>query len=283
MKFLDKLERKIGHLAIPRLMLYIIGGYIIGYIINYTNPNVLSYLTLEPYYILHGQIWRIVSWLLIPPSTGIIWAIIMMIFYYQLGTALERTWGVFRFNLYMFGGFVFTILGAFLLYGIYYVAGGGPVLIGGYFSTYYINMSIFLAFAVCYPDMQIMLYFIIPIKMKWLSIFYVALVVYNMIMTGWGGRMAIFMSLLNFLLFFLTTRNYNRISPKQMRRRAQFRAQAKQSASGNSGRISKHRCVVCGRSELDNPNLQFRFCSKCDGNYEYCQDHLFTHKHIKIQ
>ncbi|SDB15919.1 rhomboid family intramembrane serine protease [Eubacterium oxidoreducens] len=279
MNFLNKLERTfLGKLAIPNLMRVIIGAYVVGYIIQIMNPTLVTYLTLEPYYIIHGQIWRLISWILIPPSRGIIWAIIMMIFYYQLGGALERTWGTFRFNVYIWGGFIFTIAGAFLLYVIYGLTTGYSVSMGSYFSTYYINMSIFLAFAVSYPNMEVMLYFILPIKMKWLSIFYVALVVYNMFTTNWAGRMAIFMSLLNFLVFFLLTRNYKRVSPKEIHRKQMYKRQTRTNPRAT---ITKHRCVVCGRTEKDDPSLEFRFCSKCNGNFEYCQDHLFTHQHIK--
>ncbi len=274
MNFLNKLERKIGKYAIPGLMRYIIAGYIIGYIISYLAPNMVLYLTLEPYMIFHyGQIWRLVSWVLIPIQTNPLFAIIMLLFYYQLGMNLERTWGTFRFNVYIFGGMIFTIIGALVLY----LVMGQPILLGGFFSTYYINLSIFLAFAVCYPDMRVMLYFIIPIKMKWLAIVYAVLAAYSAVSSGWVGRVAIIASLLNFIVFFLVTRNFKAYSPHEMKRKRDFKKQTRQPR----GEVTRHKCAVCGRTELDDPTLEFRFCSKCDGNYEYCQDHLFTHKHIK--
>ena len=271
------MERKFGRYAIHGLMKYVVACYIIGYVLEFFAPQLYSYLTLEPYMIFHyGQVWRIVSWVLIPPPTGnIIFAVIMIVLYYQLGNALENTWGAFRFNLYIFGGVLFSILGALILYAIY---GGQPVSFGGSFSTYYINMGIFLAFALCYPDMQILLYFIIPIKMKWMAIVYGALMVYEFVTSGWTGRVAILASILNFLIFFFATRNYQRISPKEIHRKKNFQRQMK-SARGNG--VTKHKCAICGRTELDDPNLEFRFCSKCNGNYEYCQEHLFTHQHVK--
>lgn len=288
MNFLNKLERKFGRHAITGLMKYIIICYIIGYIIEFVAPRFMSFLTLEPYMIFHyGQVWRLVSWILIPPQTNIFFAIIMMIFYYQLGTVLEQTWGTFRFNVYIFGGMIFTVLGAILMYFLM-----GQQVLGGYFSTYYINLSIFLAFAVCYPDMKVMLYFIIPIKMKWMAIVYAALAVASAISSGWVARVAILASLLNFIIFFLLTRNMKAYSPHEMKRKRDFRRQMGQSGMGGrttnagngrsgQGQITRHKCAICGRTELDDPNLEFRFCSKCDGNYEYCQDHLFTHKHVK--
>lgn len=277
MKFLNKLERKFGRYAISDLIVYLLGGYVIGYILSFAAPGVLRYLTLEPYYILHGQIWRLVTWVLIPPSNSLIFAVIMMMFYFQLGRSLEQTWGTFRFNVYIFGGIIFTIIGSFILYGVYSLMGYQAVGMGGYFSTNYINMGIFLAFALCYPQMEVLLYFIIPIKMKWMAAVYAVLIALELFETNWAGRVAVISSLFNFLVFYLSTRNYRQISPREIRRKQAFKAQMR-SPVGNG--ITKHKCAICGRTEQDDPTLEFRFCSKCQGNYEYCQEHLFTHTHV---
>ena len=265
--FLNKLERKMGRFAIPNLIVWILAGYVVGYTLSYLAPGILNYLTLEPYYILKGQIWRLVTWVLMPPDSSLLFAVIMVIFYYQLGQALERTWGTFRFNVYIFGGIIFTVIGAFILYGVMYAVYGVPVAgMGAFFSTNYINMAIFLAFAVCYQDMEV------------LAVVYGVLIIFSLIQTNWAGRVAIIMSLLNFLVFYFSTRNYKRISPKEIHRRQTFKSQMRQPA-GHGG-VTKHKCAICGTTELDDPTLEFRFCSKCEGNYEYCQDHLFTHQHI---
>ena len=284
MNFLNKMERKIGKYAIPNLMIYLIAAYCIGFVIYTVNPNFMLMLTLSPYHILHGQVWRLITWILMPTDTRVFSLLIMALLYYQLGSALERSWGTFRFNVYIFGGMLFTVIGAFILYGIYAAAGTGSLetisLISSLtFTTNYINLTIFLAFAVMYPEMQILLFFIIPVKMKWMAVVYAVLIAINLILTSWGGRIAIIMSILNFLIFFLSTRNYRRVSPKEIHRKQVFKAQMREPRRGS--RVTKHKCAVCGRTELDDPNLEFRFCSKCDGNYEYCQDHLFTHQHIK--
>lgn len=284
MNFLNKMERKIGKYAIPNLMIYLIAAYCIGFVIYTVNPNFMLMLTLSPYHILHGQVWRLITWILMPTDTRVFSLLIMALLYYQLGSALERSWGTFRFNVYIFGGMLFTVIGAFILYGIYAVAGTGSLetisLISSLtFTTNYINLTIFLAFAVMYPEMQILLFFIIPVKMKWMAVVYAVLIAINLILTSWGGRIAIIMSILNFLIFFLSTRNYRRVSPKEIHRKQVFKAQMREPRRGSM--VTKHKCAVCGRTELDDPNLEFRFCSKCDGNYEYCQDHLFTHQHIK--
>ena len=281
MNFINKMERRFGRYAIHNLTKYIIGIYVLGYILEYmgrlTGFSVLSWLVLSPYHIVQDQIWRLISWVLIPPpSSNLLFVLIMLMFYYSIGTALERTWGAFRYNLYIFGGIICTVIGAFLLY-----AFGGP-MISVYgsmaFSTYYINLSIFLAFAASYPDMQVLFMMIIPMKMKWLAYLDIAYLLYDLIRGNWATRTVIIASLFNFILFFLATRNYTRISPGQMHRRQEFKkAVHPKMAQG----VTKHKCAICGRTEKDGDHLEFRFCSKCNGNYEYCQDHLFTHEHVK--
>lgn len=285
MKFIDKLERKFGRFGIPNLTIYMIVCYVIGYALMIVNPGILNWLSLEPAYILRGQVWRLVTWVLYPPSTsGVLWfAIAVLFFYYPIGTSLERTIGTFKYTLYILSGVIFTILGAFILYFLL----GGNVLVGNVFSTYYISLSTFLAYAMCYPDMQVLLMFIIPVKMKWMAIFYVVIVVYEMIqyvMAGaWYLVIPIVASLLNFIIFYFGTKDFSRYNPKEIHRRNEFRRAMEPQGrmKSGSGSVTKHKCAICGRTELDDPNLEFRFCSRCNGNYEYCQDHLFTHTHMK--
>ena len=257
--------------------MYLIGGYIIGYGVYMFIPGTLGMLTLEPVYILHGQIWRIISWVLIPPLGNVFTTVIMLLLYYSLGNALERTWGAFRYNVYIFSGILFTVLGAFLLN---FIMGGNAVGFGNYFNTMYINMSIFLAIAVSYPNMELLLYFILPIKMKWMGIFYGIFILYDFIMGNMVIKVTIATSLLNFLVFFLSSRNMKPYMPKQQMRKRKFKKETSRPHMTYAGG-AKHRCAVCGRTELDDPTLEFRFCSKCNGNFEYCQDHLFTHEHVK--
>lgn len=302
MNWLNKLEQKLGKYAVPNLILYLIGAYSVGFVLNMAMPNVLSYLNFQPYYIFHGQIWRLVTWIFMPTDSNIIFLLIMMMFYYQLGMALEKNWGTFRFNAYLIGGILITEVGSLLVYGIIYAVFGQTAalmtssMMGQMISTTYINMSIFLAFAMMYPEMQVMLYFIIPIKMKWMAAVYVVMLIFNVwdiyhtiyaytqsvgLSFWYAGIMllCIVLSLLNFLIFFLSTRNLNRYTPHEIHRRQQFKAQMRQPKEETG--IAKHKCAICGRTELDDPTLEFRFCSKCEGNYEYCQNHLFTHEHVR--
>jgi hypothetical protein len=199
-----------------------------------------------------------------------------LMFYYSIGTSLERTWGAFRYNVYIFSGILMTIIGAFILNFVL----GGNVLFGGLFSTYYISMSIFLAYAATYPDNQVLFMMIIPLKIKWLGVAYVLMILAEMIQSGWAVRVAIICSLMNFIIFFFMTRNMSRYNPREIHRRKEFQRAVHRSQVDNKG-ITKHKCAICGRTEKDGEHLEFRFCSKCNGNYEYCQDHLFTHTHIR--
>ena len=279
--FLDRMEKKLGRYAIHNLSLYLIICYAFGYIIQIVNANFFAYLTLEPIYIIRGQIWRLVTWILVPPSTSnIFFTLLMLYFYYSIGSNMEKVWGAFRYNVYLFSGMLFTILGAFLAFGLYYFAYGiMPTVIGYYVSTYYVNMSILLAYAATFPNMQIVMlffFFPVPLRVKWLGIIYGVMMVISALQSNMVGRIMILASLLNFILFFLASRNLMYASPKEIHRRQAYKQQVKRAQP-----ITKHKCAVCGRTDISNPELEFRFCSKCNGNYEYCQDHLFTHEHVK--
>ena len=281
---MSNFEKRFGKYAIANLSLILILCYVVGYVIQLVNANFLLYLTLDPYAILHGQIWRLFTWIIMPPSSLNPFTIIMLLFYYNIGTSLERTWGVYRYNVYLFSGMLFTILGSFVWLGIQFLLTGGGVglketsmIVSLLFSTYYVNMSIFLAFAATFPDVQVLLMFIIPVKVKWLGILDGLVLLYDFLFAGgMVTRIVIASSLLNFIIFFLTSRSHIHMTPKQMKRRAEF----KQDIRRNS-KVTKHKCAICGQTEDDDPNLEFRFCSKCNGNYEYCQQHLFSHTHVK--
>ena len=290
MRFIDKLERQYGRYGIENLTMYIIISYVLGYALMYINPGALSMLSLNVTKILQGQVWRLITWIVYPPSTSSpLWFVIaILFFYYPISASLEHTWGKFKFTLYILSGMIFTVIAAFILH---FVMGGVLDGLGGIiFSTYYISLSIFLAYSLTYPDMTVLLMFVIPIKMKWMSIVYAAIVIYDVaryFMNGaWFMALPIIASLLNFVIFFLGTRDFNRYNPKEIHRKNEFRRAVNGGSKtvpfpGNSNAVTKHKCAVCGRTEKDDPNLEFRFCSKCNGNYEYCQDHLYTHIHKK--
>jgi len=272
MKFLRKLERNFGKYAVPNLMYYIILMYGAGIVIALVMPGLYyQYLCLDAAAILRGQVWRLVTFLICPPSSGIFFNLIAMFLYYSLGTTLERVWGTFRFNLYFFSGILFHIIAAFV---IYFLMGVSVPL-----TPFYLNNSLFLAFAATFPQMQFYLYGLLPIRAYWLGIFIGAEFLYEFLFGGLIARSCIGLALLNFVIFFMMTRNYSKISPREIKRKQKFKSDMK-TAQAEKIRLTHHKCAVCGRTEKDDPNLEFRYCSKCEGNLEYCMDHLYTHKHV---
>lgn len=307
MNVIDRLERRFGRYAIKNLMLYIVVLFIIGYVIQLMNPLFyFEYLMLDPAMILKGQVWRLVTFLVFPPSTNVLWFVLLCYIYSSIGQSLERYWGAFRFNLYIFVGIFAQILGAFICYFIW----GDSLVWYSLNASNSLWLSMFLAIAAMFPDAQFLIYFIVPVKAKWLGILYGVIELYTFITSTWPGRVMIVMSLLNFILFFFLTHNV-----KDMARQAQRRRQFQQSVNagekifrgtaagrGTSGGGAfggaanggsdnrrtiqfgtggaRHRCAICGRTEKDDPSLEFRYCSRCEGSYEYCMEHLYTHVHV---
>ena len=289
-RLMSNFERKFGKYAIPNLTILLIGCYVIGYLMQLINTDFIDFLTLDVYKIVtRGQVWRIISWILVPPESFDIFTIIMLFFYYSIGTTMERTMGYYKYNVFIFRGIALTVVGAFACFGFCYLLYGGVLSEGSpqivqmifeqtayLFSTYYINMSIFLAFAIVYPNMQVLLMFVIPVKVKWMGIIYVAFLLYSFYVGPLFTKFAIGASLVNVLIFFLMVRNLSHLRPKEIKRRAEFHQKVQKVRS-----VTKHKCAICGQTEEDNPDLEFRFCSKCNGNYEYCSEHLYTHEHVR--
>ena len=293
MNLLNKLEKKFGKYAIKNLMYYVILLYALGFVILLVNPDIYSnLLSLNAPAILSGQIWRIFTYIIYPPTGSLFTILISLYFYYTVGTLLERQWGTFRFNLYFFTGVLLHAAAAIFIYLVW-----GMVLEMG---TYYLNLSMFFAFAAMFPEMQVLFMWLIPIKMKWLAyidgIYFAVTIVAGFMSEYLSGEMILrlygfgiiankayavmaLVSLLNFLIYASTFRSVQRMSPREVYRRKAFEQKMAQAQAQKN--MPRHRCAVCGRTEKDDPNLEFRYCSKCEGNYEYCQDHLFTHEHVK--
>ena len=286
MKLLNKLERKYGRYAIHNLMKYVVMLYGIGLVIGTIAPGLYNIgLSLNFDMIKKGQVWRLITFIIPNVSIyDILFVALAAYLYYMIGNALERAWGAFRFNVYFFSGVIFNILASWITY----------LLTGVSLSPSldYVYGTMFFAFAALYPNTQFLLYFLIPIKAKYLAWFdaalYIIMVVQYIMSKNYYAIIPVVVSMANFLIFFFTTRNYRKISPKEFERKARFRRQM--NAGRNTGNtttqrghtvITRHKCAVCGRTELDDDQLEFRFCSKCDGNYEYCMEHLFTHEHVK--
>lgn len=275
MKWFAKLEQKFGRYAIKNLMVYIIAMYALGLIVFLYDSRVYYiYLSLDPQMILKGQVWRLVTFMIMPPGgSNIFFTLISLYVYWNLGSTIERVWGAFRFNVYFFTGVIGTILAAFIVYAIYGPSASYYLMTVG---TEYINFSLFIAYAFTFPDATFLLFFLIPIKAKVLG--YIELIVYVVLfITGnLASRIMIAVSLINVIWFFLMTRNLNRFRPGEVKRRREF----KKKVGAVPINVNRHRCAVCGRTSQDGDDLVFRFCSKCEGNFEYCQDHLYTHIHV---
>ena len=271
MEFFRKLERKYQRYAVPNLMYYITILYAVGLVIWLVNPILyFEYLSLDVGEILQGQVWRIVTFLLFPPAFGnwqfstVFLGVLALFVYNNLGQTLENVWGSFRFNVFFLMGVVAQVLAAFVGYFIFKE--------NWMLTTGFLNSSVFLAFAICFPDAQFLLFFVLPIKARWLAVAEGAVYLFDFINGGMNTKVELAVSLLNILVFFAMTRNYKRYAPKEIKRKQEFKREMKIIAPGQA----RHRCAVCGRTELDGENLEFRYCSKCEGNYEYCQDHLYT-------
>ncbi len=261
MKLLNKLERKFGKIAIPNLMTYIIFGNLIAFILGLYNQKIISQLMLYPEKILNGEIWRIFTFIFIPPDMSPIFIIFALLLYYTIGTSLEHEWGTFKFNIYYLIGCIGIIIASFIF--------NMPMGNG------YLNLSLFLAFARLFPDFTILIFFVLPVKIKYLAWIDWAVFIFTIIFIP-GLRIVAIVSLINYFIFFgkdiVTNRKHARSSYK---RKQKYNTKLKDSKN------YFHKCEVCGRTEKDDENLEFRYCSKCNGEHEYCMDHLFTHEHIK--
>lgn len=300
MKWFLKMERKFGRYAIRNLMRYMVAISLLGTLIGFISPGLYyNYLSLNFYKIFQGQVWRLVTFLLYPSLSlqsssflmDVIFYGLMLYVYFWIGSVLERVWGSFRFNAFYFTGIILTMLVTVIYYFVLMNANGtvlAPIYgagIANYVSLSDLNLSLFLVFAFLFPDTQFLLYFIIPIKAKWLGYLYLAYNIYQIIACFQLGdyqsimvMLLIVASLIDFVIFYLIARNPQGFGAtvKQKKRRVVYKNKAEKQMKG-----PRHRCVICGRTEIDAPQLEFRYCSKCDGNYEYCSDHLFTHEHVR--
>lgn len=262
---MDKMEKKLGHIGIKGLMTYIVGLNAIVFVLTYldTTGAFFSKLVLVPQLVLQGEVWRLITFILIPPTTSLLWLVFALYFYYMIGSSLENEWGTFKFNIYYFTGVVATIAGSFLT--------GSPAI------PVYLNLSLFLAFASIFPNYQIMLFFIVPVKIKYLAWLDAAYLGYTLLVGSLPVKVMVAASILNFLLFFwrdlyTTLRSGGRAYYKKSAYRAKTRIPMS---------MFVHRCEVCGRTEKDDRNLEFRYCVECEGDHEYCMEHLNSHEHIK--
>ena len=280
MKKIDLFCYKHPRFGIRNLMLYVVVGAAIVWLFNlftmYSSVNILSYLYFSPYLILRGQVWRLLTFIIIPPSTGIL-TLVAFYFYYFIGRTLEQQWGPGKFTIYFFTGVILTIVYGFV---IYFATGADLLLSYGYpVSAHYIYLSMFFTFATLYPDMQVLLFFIIPIKMKYLALIDAAYFLLAVIGSPFPVNLLPIVAILNFLIFFSGSLLRN-LPRKPSKSTINFRRESKKIRQEQRDQLYHHKCSVCGRTDTEYPGLEFRYCSRCAGYHCFCIDHINNHIHF---
>lgn len=267
MSLLSKLERTIGRWAIPNLSLYLVLFQGLSFIVIMSKPEFYGRLLLDPQLVLQGQWWRLLMFMFIPPDTSVLFIIFALYLFYLMGTALEQTWGTFRYNAYILIAWLMTAATSFL-----------PLMFGlpsSASTNGYIASSVFLAFAFLFPDFVLYIFFILPVKVKWLALITWIFYGYMLIDGNWMERAAILASIVNFLIFF--SADIVRIITHRSRRTTQKIKQMQENAKADE---AFHRCTTCGRTDKTNPELEFRYCPLCGGK-GYCMDHIASHQHVR--
>lgn len=270
--------------GIPNLMRVIVIGNVAVYVLmlltQANDANALSFLTFNLNALLHGEVWRLVTFVFVPAYSSPFALLISLYFYYWIGSTLERQWSTAKFNLYYISGALLTVLGVVLAS----LITGNPYLTAA--GTGYVNLSMFFAFAFLFPDTTVLLFFILPVKMKWLAYLDGALFAFDIIKAigahNWAGVVLPIVALLNFAVFIWPEVHYlkERAKYQNSRKTVQFRQAQQQQAKQAQQQGYRHKCAVCGRTDTDYPDLQFRYCSKCVGYHCFCQDHIFNHVHF---
>ena len=268
--------------GISNLMLYIALGSAIMYIFQMMDPSQLFYriFCFDRSAILRGQVWRLFTYILLPTTNRIFFFALSLYFYYYIGKTIESQWGPFRFNLFYFSGVIITDIAALLL--------------GFNASIANLNLSLLLAFATLYPENRVLLFYIIPIKMKYLAWFYFAVTLYDLIVMPFAYKIFSICALLNYFLFFGS--DILHILPDFLQPRRSYKKPfgsftqkhqkpnpnwAKDYRSKTGEQPYRHKCTVCGKTDTAYPNLEFRYCSRCKGYYCYCMEHINDHAHIE--
>jgi hypothetical protein len=281
MSLISRLERRFGWLAVPNLTIVLIAGQVALYVAARVAPQGVSIerVMLDPQRVVDGEVWRIVTFLFTPPRDKSIFVIFYFLLLYLFGTTLEHHWGEFRYNLFIFIGYAANVAAAFIAWGVFNRTPELAAVAGQLGSTvasnYFLYGSLFLAFARLYPDFIINLFFILPIRIKWLALLAWLGYAYTFLVGGGMERMLVVANVLNYILFF--GREHWREFRHGHRRRS-FQAKAKKATAA-----PKHACRVCGLNSDESPKTLFRYCSKCAGQACYCPDHIRDHEHINAE
>ncbi len=277
---IDKFSLTHRRFGIRRLMLYIVIGYGVIYLIAMldTTRTFLSLISFDPARIAEGQVWRVITWVFYPTG-GLLYLALMLYFSYFVGNSLEREWGTPKFTIFYFLGIILSVLYGFL---IWLITGITVPLISDY-----LNLSLIFAYATLFPNQTFLLFFILPLKAKWLALFVGAYYTILMFVSFFGGQyFYALLPLVAVLNFFLFCRDdlIHVLRPYQARNTKQainFRKAARRIQHEDAARPYRHKCAVCGKTDTDNPNLEFRYCSRCNGYHCFCIDHINSHVHFQ--
>jgi hypothetical protein len=262
MSLLSRLERALGRFAIPNITLYLVLGQVTFWSVSFFRLFDLERIALLPLAVRAGEVWRLFSFLLQPPNSHPVFIAFAWYLFYLMGSALENHWGVFRYNLFIFLGWALTVAAAFLF----------PF---NYATNLFLAGSVFLAFAFLYPDFEMLLFFILPVKIKWLALIAWIGYGFSLLFGSWPVRLAVLAAIGNFLVFFA-----GEIIQRIKTGRRRMAHQARQFGASSDSPEPRHRCHTCGKTNVSHPQLDFRYCSKCAGDECYCAEHIFSHEHV---
>lgn len=275
---LDRLERRFGRYAIPNLTLLLIAGQAALYLASLLPQGVaLDRVALDPAKVMQGEVWRLGTFLFMPPGTRPLLVVFYFMLFHLFGTTLEQHWGALKYNLFIAAGWATNVVAAFVasaVVGGQFVGDGEPLLLASIpASNAFLYSSLFLAFARLYPDFTLnLLFFALPIRIKWLALLQWVTYGYLLARGPWMTRMLIVATVLNYLLFF--GRSHVRDLRHTRRRRSLH------STAVRAKKSAKHACVVCGLTSDESPRTLFRYCSKCAGQRCYCPEHIRDHEHV---
>jgi hypothetical protein len=259
-KLLTRIEKLLRYRGIPSIHIYIVTGQVLLYFFTLSRPDALQWFVLSKYHIIHGELWRLLTFVFIPPTVDLLWAILSWYFFYSISEILENQWGTCRLNIYLALGYLASIVAVFV--------GGHQVADNTFFLS-----STFLAYATLYPDCLFMLFFIIPVKAKYFAI-YVGLMYLAICFTGGiTSAITIFFGSLNYIVFFGPT----------LFKSIHYKSKTLRSSSKSFDHKQPtilHKCTICGITENDNPNVEFRYCTKCSDSPCFCLNHLKDHKNL---
>jgi hypothetical protein len=268
--WLDTLDKRLGRYAVPHLTLVLVIGQVLFFMIGSGTAPTLDLMVLDASRVLKGEVWRLVTFLFIPPRASPLFMAFAWYFFYLMGTALENHWGTFRYNLFILLGWLATLAAAALAA----LLPEARLALPAGMTNVYLGGSVFLAFAFLYPEFEIYLFFVLPVKIKWLAwLTWASYGLSFLAASHWSERFAILAATANFLLFFGrdlfgTARYANR---RMLVKTAAVREERK----------PRHVCRVCQVNNLDSPDLDFRYCTDCKPSQCYCPKHLDLHAHTK--